>query len=192
VSDLEQDWKFPRTAKGFLANQDRNQTSTVLRCVTNTEIPCTAKEAMARGDKLRFSVTVLEVSQVGFAYAPYKRATGNKKIQKDPNARPLFELVRVSKEEHGEFVGGVKMFSFKKTNSNFDRGEFDASKETVIHKGSVSFKTFSLDIMNKFTDSLLFYRSSPSSSTNSCMKPKTKASPSFPTTMRPLSFPSSQ
>ncbi len=144
VSELEQDWRFPRTAKGFLANQDKNQTSTILRCVTNTEIPCTAKEAMARGDKLRFSVTVLEVSHVGFAYAPYKRATGNKKVQKDPNARPLFELMKVSRAGEGgdgsvDFVGGVKMYSFKKTNSNFDRGEFDASKETLIHKGSVSF-----------------------------------------------------
>lgn len=138
VSDLEQDWKYPRTAKGFIAGQDKSMTSTVLRCVTNTEIPCTAQEAMLRGDKLRFSVTVLEVSQVGFAYAPYKRATGNKKVQRDPNAKPLFELTRRSSEgQAGEFVGGVKMFSFKKANSNFDRGEFDASKETVIHKGSV-------------------------------------------------------
>ena len=96
VSELDQDWKFPRTARGFMAHTGENATSTVLRCVTNTKIPCTAKEAMAMGDKLKFSVTVLEIPQVGFAYAPYKRATGNKKIPKDPNlnARPLFEFVK--------------------------------------------------------------------------------------------------
>ncbi len=130
---LNQDWKYPRTAKGFIgAGADKNSSSTVLRCVTNTKIPCTAQEFASMG-KTRFTLTVIGVGSVGWAYAPYKKPTGTKKVPKDPNARPLFEIVR-----NGEHVvTGVRFFSFKKAKSSFDRDEVDTSIKSEILIGQV-------------------------------------------------------
>jgi hypothetical protein len=83
--------------------------------------------------KTRFTLTVLGVGSVGWAYAPYKKPTGNKKIPKDPNAKQLFEIVR-----NGDCVTGVRMFSFKKAKSNFDRDEFDSSIKAEINIGQVN------------------------------------------------------
>ena len=84
------------------------------------------------GTKVKISVTILGVSKMGWAYAPYKKAIGNKKTVKDPNARPLFELVK----SNDKFTG-VTMFSFKKANSNFDRGDHDSSVFATLHIGQV-------------------------------------------------------
>ena len=84
------------------------------------------------GTKVKISVTILGVSKMGWAYAPYKKATGNKKTVKDPNDRPLFELVK----SNDKFTG-VTMFSFKKANSNFDRGDHDSSVFATLHIGQV-------------------------------------------------------
>jgi hypothetical protein len=88
-----QDWKYLRTAKGFTGMDQKNVSCTVLRCVTNSKIPCTALEFASMG-KTRFTLTVLGVGSIGWAYAPYKKPAGNKRVPKDPNARTLFELVR--------------------------------------------------------------------------------------------------
>ena len=84
------------------------------------------------GTKVKISVTILGVSKMGWAYAPYKKAIGNKKTVKDPNSRPLFELVK----SNDKFTG-VTMFSFKKANSNFDRGDHDSSVFATLHIGQV-------------------------------------------------------
>jgi hypothetical protein len=105
--------------------------------VTNAKIPCTLKEFAEMGSKVKFTVTVLGVSKLGWAYAPYKRAAATKKQVKqvkDPNSRPLFELMKDS-----EGIKGVQMFSFKKANSNFDRGEHDPTVSACIHIGQVLF-----------------------------------------------------
>jgi hypothetical protein len=130
---LIQDWKSPRTAKGSTSHEGlMNPSSTVLRCVTNSKIPCTKKEFLQMGTKVKISVTVLGVSKIGWAFAPFKKATGNKKSVKDPNAKPLFEMVRA-----GDKFTGVTMFSFKKANSNFDRGDHDSSISATLHIGQV-------------------------------------------------------
>ena len=82
--------------------------------------------------KTRFTLTVLGVGSIGWAYAPYKKPAGNKRVPKDPNARTLFEVVR-----DGENVTGVKMFSFKKAKSNFDRDECDTGIQAEISIGQV-------------------------------------------------------
>jgi hypothetical protein len=105
--------------------------STILRCVTNTKIPCTAKEFDKMG-KTRFTVTVLGVSHLGWAYAPYKKPTGNKKVGKDPNSKPLFEMVI-----EGDAPKGLRVYSFKKAKSNFDRDERDSSVSAVLYIGQV-------------------------------------------------------
>ena len=130
MTTLIQDWKHPRTAKGFTGT-DKNVSSTVLRCVTNTRIPCTAQEFASMG-KTRFTLTVIGVGSIGWAYAPYKKPAGNKKIPKDPNAKSLFEVIR-----NGEAVTGVRMASFKKAKSNFDRDEIDPSISAEISIGQV-------------------------------------------------------
>ena len=130
TSTSTQDWKHPRTAKGFTGT-DKNVSCTVLRCVTNSKIPCTAQEFASMG-KTRFTLTVLGVGSIGWAYAPYKKPVGNKKIPKDPNAKNLFEIVR-----NGELVTGVKMGSFKKAKSNFDREEIDPAICAEISIGQV-------------------------------------------------------
>jgi hypothetical protein len=130
-SSLTQDWKYPRTAKGFTGSDQKSASCTVLRCVTNTRIPCTAQEFTSMG-KTRFTLTVLGVGNIGWAYAPYKKPAGNKRVPKDPNARPLFEIVR-----NGDRVTGIKMFSFKKAKSNFDRDEHDSSIQAEINIGQV-------------------------------------------------------
>lgn len=130
-SMLVQDWKYPRTAKGFTGTRERNVSCTVLRCVTNSRIPCTAMESAAMG-KTRFTLTVLGVGSVGFAFAPFKKSTGNKKIPKDPNAKPLFEVIR-----DGDAVTGVRMSAFKKAKSSFDRDEIDPGVQAEICIGQV-------------------------------------------------------
>ena len=82
--------------------------------------------------KTRFTLTVLGVGSVGWAYAPYKKPAGSKRVPKDPNARPLFEIVR-----NGDRVTGIRMYSFKKAKSNFDRDEHDASVQAEINIGQV-------------------------------------------------------
>lgn len=131
VSTLSQDWKYPRTAKGF-TGAEKSVSSTVLRCVTNTRIPCTAQEFASMG-KTRFTLTVIGVGSIGWAYAPYKKPTGSKKVPKDPNAKPLFEIVR----NGDHVVTGVRLFSFKKAKSNFDRDEIDTSIKAEINIGQV-------------------------------------------------------
>ena len=84
--------------------------------------------------KTRFTLTVIGVGSVGWAYAPYKKPTGSKKVSKDPNAKPLFEVVR---DQNHNLVTGVRMFSFKKAKSNFDREEIDSSIKAEIHIGQV-------------------------------------------------------
>lgn len=130
-SSLVQDWKFPRTAKGFTATLPGQRVqSTVLRCVTNNRIPCTAKELASMG-KTRFTVTVLGISG-GYAYAPFKKAQPGKKVAKDPNAKPLFE------EVHGNgAVSAIKLYSYKKAKSNFDRDERDDSLVSTVSVGQV-------------------------------------------------------
>ena len=132
VNQLISDWKYPRTSKGFtgiLAGQ-RPQ-STVLRCVNNTRIPCTAKELASMG-KTRFTATVLGMS-LGWAYAPYKKASQGKKTVRDPNAKPLFEVAR-----EGDQLRGVTLYSYKKAKSNFDREERDDSLQSQILIGQAS------------------------------------------------------
>jgi len=82
--------------------------------------------------KTRFTVTVLGVSHLGWAYAPYKKPTGNKKVGKDPNSKPLFEMVI-----EGDAPKGLRVYSFKKAKSNFDRDDIDLSICSEISIGQV-------------------------------------------------------
>ena len=130
-SSITEDWKYPRTAKAFAGSDYTNPSSTILRCITNTRIPCTAKEFANMGTT-RFTVTVLGVAKIGWAKAPYKKPSKDKKVQQDPNAKALFEVVR-----DGNTVTGVRFFSFKKAKSNFDRDDHDSSINVVINIGQV-------------------------------------------------------
>ena len=130
-SSITQDWKYPRTAKAFAGADYSNPSSTILRCITNSKIPCTAKEFAAMGTT-RFTVTVLGLAKLGWAKAPYKKPSKDRKVQQDPNAKALFEVVR-----NGDLVTGVRFFSFKKAKSNFDRDEHDSSINVVINVGQV-------------------------------------------------------
>jgi hypothetical protein len=174
-----QDWKFPRSAKAFVGYRgEKNPPNSFLRCVTNTKIPCTFAEFQAMGEKVKFSMTVLSVTCVGWAKAPYKKVMGNKKkaTGPDPNAKSLFQLVK--SEDSESSVVGVKINSFKKANSNFDRGDFDDSKSCVIHVGQVCVCVyFFLHLPISLALTHFFHRFSRSSCTPSCTSP-TLATPS--------------
>ena len=131
-STITQDWKYPRTAKAFSNADYTNPSSTILRCITNSRIPCTAKEFASMG-ATRITVTVLGLSKLGWAKAPYKKPAMGKKVQQDPNAKALFEVVK----GEGNAVTGVRFFSFKKAKSNFDRDDHDSSINVVINVGQV-------------------------------------------------------
>jgi hypothetical protein len=128
---LYQDWRHPRTAHGFTGGQNAYEQKTVLRCVTNTLIPCTA-ELFATMGKMRFNVTVLSIAQTGHAKAPNKKGSGGK-YMKLVNSKSLFEDIKDS-----ESINGVRMFSFKKANSNMDRGEREDEVSADIFVGQVS------------------------------------------------------
>ena len=127
---LYQDWRHPRTASGFTGNQGSKVQSTILRCVTNTLIPCTA-ELFASMGKMRFNVTVLSVASTGNAKAPNKKGPGGK-YMKLVDIKPLFEDIKTD-----ESIAGVRMFAFKKANSNTDRGERDDETYVDISVGQV-------------------------------------------------------
>jgi hypothetical protein len=95
--------------------------------------------------KTRFTLTVVGVGSLGCAKAPFKKSSGSKKVPMDPNAKPLFDVVR-----NGGVVTGVKMFSFKKAKNNFDRDDIDLSIQSEICIGQV----FGLGILGLrgFTD----------------------------------------
>ena len=80
----------------------------------------------------RINATVLGIAKLGWAKAPYKKPNKDKKVQQDPNAKALFEMVR-----SGDVVSGVRFFSFKKAKSNFDRDDHDSSINSVINVGQV-------------------------------------------------------
>ena len=130
TNHLHQDWRSPRTARGFTAHQgSRNGQVTVLRCVTNSPIPC-SPEALAEMGKTRFNVTVVAVADVGRASAPNKKQAG--KYLKQPNTKQLFEMI-----SDDQSIKGVKMYSFKKANSNTDRGEREDDIAASIMVGQV-------------------------------------------------------
>jgi len=135
ISSVYQDWKHPRNARGFTGHQgSKNGQSTVLRCVTNSVIPCSA-EAHAAIGKTRFNVTVLTVGIVGRASAPNKRGPGvGGKYLKLVNTKPLFEEIRGE-----DSIVGVKMYAFRKANSNTDRGEREDDVFATIRVGQVRF-----------------------------------------------------
>ena len=127
---LHQDWRSPRTARGFTAHQgSRNGQVTVLRCATNTPIPCTP-EALAEMGKTRFNVTILSVADVGRASAPNKKQAG--KYLKQPNTKQLFEMI-----SDDQSITGVRMYSFRKANSNTDRGEREDEISASIMVGQI-------------------------------------------------------
>ena len=129
-SALHQDWKHPRTALGFTGHQgSKNGQVTVLRCVTNSVIPCTI-EAFAEMGKTRFNCTVLSVAAVGRASAPNKKQAG--KYLKQPNTKQLFEEVK-----DDQSITGVRVYAFRKANSNSDRGEREDDISAVIRVGQV-------------------------------------------------------
>ena len=90
--------------------------------------------------KTRFTLTVIGIDTIGWAYAPYKKPAANKKVVKDPNARKLFEVVfGGGKADKIDRVTGVKMYSFKKAKSNFDRDDIDICVSSEIAIGQVNF-----------------------------------------------------
>ena len=127
---IYQDFKSPRTARGFTAHQgSRNGQVTVLRCVTNSAIPC-SPEALSEMGKTRFNATVLAIADVGRASAPNKKQAG--KYLKQPNTKQLFEMI-----SDDQSITGVRMYSFKKANSNTDRGEREDEISAAITVGQV-------------------------------------------------------
>jgi hypothetical protein len=128
---FRQDWRHPRTATGFTGGQHGFEQNAVLRCVVNTMIPCTA-ELFAQMGKMRFNLTVLSIGHAGHAKAPNKKGAGGK-YMKLVSCKPLFEEIKGE-----DSIVGVKMFSFRKANSNTDRGERDDEVCASIHVGEVS------------------------------------------------------
>ena len=127
---LFQDWKHPRTASGFTGNRGSRDQSSTLRCVTNTLIPCTA-EMFASMGKMRFNVTVLSIAHTGQAKAPNKKGPGGKYL-KLVSCKSLFEDIK-----DDQSISGVRMYAFKKANSNTDRGERDDEIFVDISVGQV-------------------------------------------------------
>lgn len=81
--------------------------------------------------KMRFNVTVLSVAHVGQAKAPNKKGPGGKYL-KLVNSKSLFEDIRGE-----ESITGVRMFAFRKANSNTDRGEREDEIFVEISVGQV-------------------------------------------------------
>lgn len=92
---VQADWKEPRSCRaftGYVRGPSGDPGGTVLHCVTNSGIPCNAKELEKFG-KGHVNMTIVAVKNVGWAYAPWKKPKANAKSVKDPNAKPLFEQV---------------------------------------------------------------------------------------------------
>ena len=128
---LYQDWRHPRTASGFTGNQGSRDQSTILRCVTNTLIPCTA-ELFATMGKMRFNLTVLNIAHIGHAKAPNKKGGPGGKYLKLMNCKSLFEDIRSE-----DSITGVRMYAFRKANSNTDRGDREDEISVDISVGQV-------------------------------------------------------
>jgi len=124
------DWSYPRSAKAFTGLSSGSQ-GISLTCINNTPIPCSAREFQAMG-KTRFTLTILDAIP-GWAMAPHKRPINGKKTSKDPNAKPLFEVIRDAENK----TQGVNLYSFKKAKSNFDRDERDDTVQSQLHIGQV-------------------------------------------------------
>ena len=80
--------------------------------------------------KTRFNCTVLSVAAVGRASAPNKKQAG--KYLKQPNTKQLFEEVK-----DDQSISGVKVYAFRKANSNSDRGEREDDIYAIIRVGQV-------------------------------------------------------
>ena len=126
---LLQDWKYPRSAKAFTGNYDNKMQGLTLKCITNSPIPCSLKEFQNMGGKVRFSATILSIHP-GWAYAPFKKAMPGKKTFKDPNSKPLFEMVK-----ENDVVTSARIYSFKKARANTDRDERDESIVSRVYIG---------------------------------------------------------
>ena len=80
--------------------------------------------------KTRFNATILGIASIGRASAPNKKQAG--KYLKQPNTKQLFEAVQDEQN-----ITAVKMYSFRKANSNTDRGEREDDISATLAIGQV-------------------------------------------------------
>ena len=108
----------------------------------NTPVACTGEEYMKLGKNRRVSMTILAVSKLGWANAPYKKGkagAAKKASSGDKDAvkpKALFEV----EEAHSTTgqVLAVRMYNFCKANANTDRGERDDASVSVLRVGQAS------------------------------------------------------
>ena len=111
------DWGHPRSSRAFLgySGGGQNPSGTLVDCVCNTRIPCTA-DALKEFGKAHVSVTVLGVVKLGFAYAPWKKPSKKNaaKEPRDPNAKNLFEEPTFADAGGQRVMRSVRVYSFSK------------------------------------------------------------------------------
>jgi hypothetical protein len=112
----------------------------VLRCMLNTPVPCTMEEFAKLGKNKRIAMTILAVSKLGWAMAPFKKTkptAGKKAADKDaPKPKPLFEaeeLAPLTKE-----ILSVRLYNFLKANANTDRGDRVDDSVSLLRVGQAS------------------------------------------------------
>lgn len=127
-----QDWAHPRTAAQFIGyiQEGPNPAGLIVRLVTHNAIPTTAEECGSMKSK-RIVGTVLGFPKLGFVSAPYAKKA---KAGKEPPAQPKRLLESLTTNQYGE-VTSVKVFSFHKANSNYDKGPRDEDCTSVINIG---------------------------------------------------------
>ena len=113
----------------------------------NTAAACTEEEFVKLGKNKRISLTILAVTKLGWAAAPFKKgkAGAAKKAvalaDKDAvKPKPLFEAGEVHLAT-GQILS-VKLYNFAKANANTDRGERDDSAVSTLRVGQARFFDF--------------------------------------------------
>lgn len=136
------DWHPPRTTHRFTGyTPDGTKVAgLVVHAVTHTPFPTTEDDRTASGVN-RVSATILGIPKLGFVRAPYKKAPskpgkkGDKRGEREPSAaKPLLELGEHT--QTGEPLS-VRIYSFFKANSNYDRGERDEGSASELRVGQV-------------------------------------------------------
>jgi hypothetical protein len=82
--------------------------------------------------KMRFNLTVLSIAHIGHAKAPNKKGGPGGKYLKLMNCKSLFEDIRSE-----DSITGVRMYAFRKANSNTDRGDREDEIFVDISVGQV-------------------------------------------------------
>ena len=128
-SSVAPDWGPPRTANAFtgyvVSDTAPKPAGLVVRFVTHQPLPITLADVEASGQK-RIVGTILAFPHLGYAKAPYKKPGKNAPAKRasaaDAPTKPLLEVV--ARAGDGQPLS-VRVYSFLKANSNFDKGDRD-------------------------------------------------------------------